>query len=135
MVSSQRDKERRKKGIYMKEFKVSMTAVLVFCVIVLSCAQIGASASELEEYYPKLVVVQHIETGRELDVVSCQDRHGEMWVFYSDIGDYDVGDILILMMWNNGENVYQHEIVEVYWEGYTKNMSQFMKVADWREQR
>ena len=117
----------------MKEFKVSMTAVLVFCVIVLSCAQIGASASELEEYYPKLVVVQHIETGRELNVVSCQDRHGEMWVFYSDIGDYDVGDILILMMWNNGENVYQHEIVEVYWEGYTKNMSQFMKVADWRE--
>lgn len=115
----------------MKEFKVCMVALVVFCVVVISCS--FAMAQEMGEYYPKLTVVQHIETIRDYDIVSCQDKDGDMWVFYSDIGDYDVGDILNLLMWNNSEDIYQHEIIEVYWEGYTDNMYRFMYVTDWRE--
>ena len=117
----------------MKKFKVCMAAVAAFCIIVFTYAHVCACELELGEFYPKLVVVQHIETMQDYDIISCQDKHGDMWVFYSDIGDYDVGDILNLLMWNNNPDIYKHEIIDVYWEGYTKNMHQFMYVTDWRE--
>lgn len=113
----------------MNKFKVCMV-IIMFCVVLFWCS---GTVAEMGEFYPKLVVVQHIETIQDYDIISCQDKHGDMWVFYSDIGDYDVGDILNLLMWNNSEDVYKHEIIEVYWEGYTNNMHEFMTVTDWRE--
>lgn len=42
------------------------------------------------------------------------------------------GDIVNLLMWNVSEHEKDNEIIEVYWEGYTEDISSFFQMNGWR---
>ena len=117
----------------MKQTKVVIIATIVTIVIMFSCSYIIPATAEVGdrgEFYPRLTVVvekeQVADTG--LWVIYCQDKDGDVWTFYDDEGEWDVGDIANLLMWNMGEHEEEDEIIEVYWEGYTE----FFSVEGWR---
>lgn len=51
-----------------------------------------------ETYYPLLMQAVEIET--ETNIVTCEDRHGNLWEFVSD--DAFVGDLYTCIMTDNG---------------------------------
>lgn len=80
------------------------------------------------EVYPKLTVVIESTKIDDLWLVSCRDREGNVWAFWDDEGAWAYGDIANLLMWDLEED----EIIEVYWEGYTKNVQSFFQTMGWR---
>jgi hypothetical protein len=114
----------------MKQTKVIIAATIVTIIIMLSCAYAMPAVAEVGdrgEFYPRLTVVvekEHIvNTG--LWVIYCQDKNGNLWAFYDDEGEWDVGDIANLLMWSVSEHEEEDEIIEVYWEGYTDCIDNF----------
>lgn len=120
----------------MKEVKIITIAVIVTIAIMLSCACAMPAYAEQDkgEFYPRLTVViekeQIANTG--LWLIYCQDKDGSVWAFYDDEGEWDVGDIANLLMWNVGEREEKDEIIEVYWEGYTEDIDSFFQIEGWR---
>ena len=119
----------------MKEVKVIIIATIVTCLLILSCAYAmpvhAEEAEELPEFYCKLTIVVEKEAIGDLWIISCRDKNGQIWSFYDDIGEWNIGDIANLFMWNMNENEEEHEIIEVYWEGYTENVDMFLKMMGW----
>lgn len=122
----------------MKQTKVIIAATIVTIMIILSCAYAMPAVAEVGdrgEFYPRLTVViekEHIaDTG--LWVIYCRDKDGNVWAFYDDEGEWDVGDIANLLMWNIGEREEEDEIIEVYWEGYTDCIDNFFLNLHWRQ--
>ena len=120
----------------MKPIKTIIIATIVTIAIIMSCAcalPAGAEAADRGEFYPKLTVVVETElVTPDLWVITCEDREGNLWAFYDDEGEWDVGDIANLLMWNMGEREEDDEVIEVYWEGYTENIEDFFHVTEWR---
>lgn len=108
----------------MKILKSIAITIIITSLIMVSFAQ----AEDYPEFYPKLTVVVAIHT----DTVICQDKKGNLWAFFSDEDEWAVGDICNLMMWNVSENIEEHEIVEVYWEGHTEDVDNFFQMIEWR---
>lgn len=116
--------------------KTITIATIVTIVIMLSCAfAMPASAEdERKEFYPKLTIVVDTEqASAELWIITCEDRTGNLWAFYDDAGEWNVGDIANLLMWNVGEREEEDEIIEVYWEGYTDNLKIFFQTIAWHQ--
>ena len=112
-----------------------MKKVIAFIITIIAlCAITTAEISGHGKFYPRLTVVvekeQVVDTG--LWVIYCQDRNGNVWAFYDDEGEWDVGDIANLLMQNVNEHEEEDEIIEVYWEGYTKNPTGFFFLEGWR---
>ena len=81
------------------------------------CAKAETINPNYGEFYPRLSIVVDVID----NVVVCEDRDGNIWEFFTDEEDADgwaVGDLCNLLMWNTSENIEEHEVVEVYWEGY-----------------
>ena len=97
----------------MKAFVIS---AIVICIVMISCAcAMPAYAEEQGEFYPRLSVV--IDTDPEIDVVYCVDKNGNQWSFFG-IDMWKIGDLCNLLMWNNSEDIRNHEIIEIYFEGW-----------------
>ena len=119
--------------------KKTQVRAIIILVIVLIIACIGNTDSHAEvddhrEFYPRLTVVIAKEWN-ELFVswnIYCQDKDGNLWIFYDDAGDWDCGDICNLLMWNTGESEEEDEIIEVYWEGYTEDIVLWFNANGWR---
>ena len=120
----------------MKEAKISIVATIITIIMLLATAfamPAGAEEADRGEFYPKLaVVVDSSKLDSKLWIVTCLDREGHEWTFYDDEGDWEIGDIANLTMWNMGENEEDDELIEVYWEGYTENIELFFQIMGWR---
>ena len=118
----------------MKETTICIIAVIITCIILISCAcAMPAVAEEYGEFYPRLsVVISSIYAENNMWIVTCQDKDGNRWAFFNDTDDWDTGDICNLLMWNVDEDITLHEIVEVYWEGYTEDITLWMEINGWR---
>lgn len=67
--------------------------------------------------YPKTMQITGMD--RETDIVTCTDSVGFQWEFYG-CEDYYVGDYVSAIMYdNNTQNVFDDEIIEVRYSGYT----------------
>lgn len=118
----------------MKQTKIIAIATIITIIIMLSCAYALPASADHGEFYPRLTVVVEKEqtADRGSWVIYCQDRNSNVWAFYDNEGVWNVGDIANLLMWNVGENEEEDEIIEAYWEGYTKNPAGFFSLEGWR---
>ena len=118
----------------MKLFKTAIIATIITCLIIISCSYaMTAHAEDYGEFYPRLTIVFQIEYENDQRIIYCQDKSQNVWIFYDDDNIWAYGDICNLLMLNNSTDITQHEIIEVYWEGYTDNISSFFSVTNWRK--
>lgn len=112
----------------MKTTKIIIIATIITIMLICSVAYaMPAHAEDYGEFYPRLTVVVEVEG----NTVICRDREGNLWEFFSDEHDWTCGDICNLLMWNVSDDATEHEIVEVYWEGYTENIDMFFLFNNW----
>ena len=73
-----------------------------------------------ETYYPLLMQATEIDTD---NIVTCEDRHGNLWEFVSD--DAFVGDLYTCIMTDNGTPLDEtdDEIVTLRFAGETSEYS------------
>lgn len=113
-------------------YKIDLAIIItLFLTLILCCACFPAQAEvggDRGEFYPRLTVVvdRHPADIDGIWQVVCLDKDGDEWVFYDDEGEWDPGDLCNLIMWKMGEDEYDDEIIEVYWEGYTENINDFI---------
>ena len=115
----------------MKGIKACIIATIITIIIICSCAYAipaQAEAGSRPEFYPKLtIVVKVISVSNDLWIVECRDKDGHIWTFYDDELTWSKGDIANLLMWAINENKEEDEIIEVYWEGYTENITKWLQ--------
>lgn len=120
----------------MKATKIAIIAIIITVCLTLACAyalSAQAEAGSRPEFYPKLtIVVEVISVSDDLWIVECKDKDGHIWTFYDDELTWDNGDIANLLMWAINENEEEDEIIEVYWEGYTENITEWLQNSTWR---
>jgi hypothetical protein len=121
---------REKKGRYttMKTTKIILIATIATIALIALCGIATATAEELPDFYPRLAVVVSCEETAENEwFVLTEDTTGNLWGYYEDSDSCNVGDLCILMIFNNGEDITTHEIVEVYYEGTLENLENFFE--------
>lgn len=102
----------------MKTLKIALIATLVTVLLIVLCGSALAEVGDRGEFYPRLSVVIGWENVGNLTTVICVDKDGNEWSFYADHGEYQIGDLVNLLMWNlGGEHEEEDEIIEVYYEG------------------
>lgn len=106
---------------------VGIIMVLTWAIVFPSMA--GAEAGEqLDMFYFRPAVVVEVDE----ETVLCQDLDGNSWIFYNEDGTWVVGDIVKLLMFNNSPDYTQHEIVEIFYLGYTEDIDLwFFLMAPW----
>lgn len=117
----------------MKKTKICIIAIII-TTIICSCAYAIPSQAETErpEFYPKLAIVVETEKIGSCWIVYCIDKSKNIWTFYDNEGVWVKGDIVNLLMCAIKENEEEDEIIEVYWEGYTKDVNLFYQINGWR---
>ena len=119
----------------MKNTKTTVIATIITIMLIISCAYVTlaeAESADYGEFYPKLVVVVETEQlTTSMKMITCVDKDGNLWAFYDEEDEWEIGDIANLLMWNINEREEEHEIVEVYWEGYTEDIDLFLVVNGW----
>lgn len=119
----------------MKEVKTAIIATIITIMVLISCACAMPAYAEQDrgEFYLHLtVVVASTRIESHLWIVDCRDKDGNVWSFFDDEGTWEKGDIANLLMWNMGEQEEDNEVIEVYWEGYTKDIDSFFQIEGWR---
>lgn len=112
--------------------RIVIIATIITCAIIIGCfCVIPVYAEDYGEFYPLLTIVTNTQQEGEWYIVECTDKSGNQWIFYSDDNSWQRGDIANLLMWNIGASQFENEIIEVYWEGYTEDISQFYTVLTW----
>lgn len=106
----------------MKTTKIITIATIITIAIIalFGVATASAEAGNRGEFYPKMSVVTGIEQigDTNLFTVTVIDKDGHEWSFFDDEGEWQIGDIANLLMWNlSNEREEEDEIVEVYYEG------------------
>jgi predicted amino acid racemase len=76
----------------MKKF--ILETVLIGLVIFIGCGVIGYSQTNYTRKDCIVIEVDCIE-------VTAKDKSGHIWTFLTDCGDYSVGDVVTLEMYNN----------------------------------
>lgn len=114
-----------------------MKKVIAIIITIITLCAIATATAEVDNhgrFYPRLTIVVEKEQMADsgLWVIYCQDREGNVWAFYDDEGEWDVGDIANLLMQNISEHEEEDKIIEVYWEGYTENLAEFFSLEGWR---
>lgn len=110
----------------MKHSVSHILAVVVAIIVILFSSYACSESANRPEFYPKLTVVFEIETIENVRIVYCIDRTRNIWTFYDEANEYEIGDIANLLMWAISDNPEMDEIIEVYWEGYTENINLFL---------
>ena len=116
-----------------KQIRTIIIATIITVCIIIGCAHAMPASAESADYYTKLtVVVAHTRIDSHLWVVDCRDKNGNIWCFLDDEGTWEQGDIANLLMFRLNENKEDDEIMEVYWEGFVKDIPIFLQVIGWR---
>ena len=118
----------------MKKITIHTIITVIAIMLILSCTYSHvATAEDLPEFYPKLtVVVGTTQIDDCLWTIDCLDYNDNIWSFYDEEGTWTKGDIANLLMWNIDEREEEHEIVEVYWTGYTENITEWLQINGWQ---
>lgn len=106
----------------MKTTKIIIIATIITIAIIALCGIATASAEtgDRGDFYPKMSVVTGIDQigDTNLFTVTVIDKDGHEWSFFDDEGEWQIGDIANLLMWNlSNEREEEDEIVEAYYEG------------------
>lgn len=119
----------------MKGLKLIVVATLITIILLFSCALALTARAEESPYYdtiyPKLAIITKVTE----KAVYFRDRDKITVKYYIDPYDedrLDVGDICTLLMYNSSINPKQHQIVYIRWEGYTSNVTKWIKSMKWR---
>ena len=117
----------------MKELKVSIIAILIVCTIIISCsfAMSAHAEEEYPEFYPKLAVVVDAHVDGLVWLYTCVDKDGEEWSYWDEPEAWKQGDIINMMMFNNDPDYHNHEIIEIYHEGYAEDFETFLLACGW----
>lgn len=120
-----------------KQIRAIIIATIVTICIIIGCAQAMPACAEkfepeFENVYPKLTAVFEIENESQFRIVRCMDTSRNVWEFYDDEFEWEVGDVANLLMWDcNSQNPYDDEIINVIWEGYNLNL--YYEFMEWRQ--
>lgn len=90
--------------------KVITIATLITIITMLLCSTVCAQADECETF-ELLGVVTGYEDMADCTEYTVTTEDGEMLAFYADKGDFRLGDMVYLTMWN----VTDPEVLDVYW--------------------
>jgi len=106
----------------MKTTKIITIATIITIAIIalFGVATASAEVGDRGEFYPKMSIVTGVEQigDTNLFTVTVIDKDGHEWSFFDDEGEWQIGDIANLLMWNmSNEREEEDEIVEVYYEG------------------
>ena len=106
----------------MKTTKIITIATIITIALIalFGIATASAEAADRGEFYPKMSVVTGIDQigDTNLFTVTVIDKDGHEWSFFDDEGEWQIGDIANLLMWNlSNEREEEDEIVETYYEG------------------
>ena len=119
-----------------KTIKIIAIATAITVIIMISCAYaVAASAEELPEdfYTMNAVVVGWMRIGdTDLRTIDCLAEDGNVWSFYDNEGDLDIGDTVTLVMWECTEAEEDDEIVDVIWTGYIEpvEMARYLRTFE-----
>lgn len=93
-------------------------AVIIFLSALISCAYVTTTQILYDKYrYPETGII--IETIPEEDTAVVECANGNRFAFFG-IEDYVKGDIVAMIMHNNGTAVvYDDEIIKTEYAGYT----------------
>lgn len=119
----------------MKEIKTATIATIITIMILISCACAMPAYAERPEFYPLLTIVVSTDNTGETYCVNCRDKEGNIWSFYEypeDGEKWARGDIANLLMMTIDDIHENDQIVEVYWEGYTENVTEWLQMEGWR---
>ena len=120
-----------------KQIRAIIIATIVTICIIIGCAHAMPACAEkfepeFENVYPKLTAVFEIENESQFRIVRCMDSSRNVWEFYDDEFEWEVGDVANLLMWDcNSQNPYDDEIINVIWEGYNLNL--YYEFMEWRQ--
>lgn len=92
----------------MKKFVIAWCIVVAFAILmgIVACA----------ETYPQTFVIESINL--EQDCIILMDFNGNEWI-WSDVEDYEKGDIIAAIMEDNGtEIIYDDIIINIRYSGY-----------------
>ena len=81
----------------MKTLKVAMIATLITVLLIIFCGI--ALADEYNTITTMVIDCEEIEDN--LWVISCIAKDGNIWEFFEDVEPWDVGDIAVLVMFND----------------------------------
>lgn len=119
----------------MKEVKVCIIATITVLLIVSCVYVMPAQAEAHPEFYPLLTIVVSIDDGMNTYCVNCLDKDGNVWSFYAyheDGEEWAEGDIANLLMMTIDEIQENDQVVEVYWEGYTEDVTKWLHLNGWQ---
>ena len=112
-----------------------MTSTTKIIVIVIAIALMsmfflpimGEAETQDDEFYFRSTIVIDWKIEDDHLIVLCQDKEGNQWEFYEYENFWDEGDICLLKMWNNSDDITQHEIIETYYDGHMR----FIEAVEW----
>lgn len=95
-----------------------MKRILITLALILSllpCVAFTTPSTEMGDYYPRMFIVESLDYER--DVVVLLDGVGMLWEM-EDCDDWEIGDTVAAIMYNNGNNILTDDsIVDVRWGG------------------
>ena len=98
----------------------ALVAAVVLFTILFGGVLYGALAEEdvVEGYYPLTAVVVDLDYNE--DVLVLEDGAELVWEF-EGIEDFEIGDIVSLLMWDNNtpDSIYDDVILLVYYSGFS----------------
>lgn len=99
----------------------ALVAVVVLFTVLFGGLFYGALAEEedvVEGYYPLTAVV--VDLDYDEDVLILEDGAELVWEF-EGIEDFEIGDIVSLLMWDNNtpDSIYDDVILLVYYSGFS----------------
>jgi hypothetical protein len=110
----------------MKNLKTAIIATIVTALLICSCAYALPAHAEDIRGLSAIVVSCGDAEDPALYVVDCLAEDGNIWSFYSDVDEWEAGDLLILYMADD-------EVVDVLWTGFLESdeMETFLWMMKW----
>lgn len=108
----------------MKNIKKIAAGIFAGLTITAACACTTATADNfhnLENYYPATFIITEIawEPGSDsIQIITGEDCMGNQWTWYSDAGDWTVGDLVACIMYDmETECIYDDIIIDADYVG------------------
>ena len=95
----------------MKTFVTCMIATFITCAIILGCAYAMPAQAEESETFELLGVVTGWSEHLDCIEYTVTLEDGEMLAFYADAGDFQIGDMVWLLIWDET----QQEVIDVWY--------------------
>ena len=91
--------------------KIITIATLITIITIVLCGTVMTAHADECETFELLGVVTGYENMADCTEYTVTLEDGEMLAFYSDTGDFRLGDMVYLTVWNESDP----EVLDVYW--------------------